>query len=356
MKKALIAMSGGVDSSVAAYLMKKAGYDCIGVTMRLFCIGDASREKSRDPIEDARSVTRRLGIPHFVFDFADEFKAQVIDRFVSAYERGLTPNPCIYCNRYLKFDRLCQCARELGCDCIVTGHYARIEREGGRYCLKKAVDASKDQSYVLYLLTQQQLARTVFPLGGLSKAETRRIAEEQGFINANRRDSQDICFVPDGDYAGAIERYTGKTYPRGRFVDHEGNTLGEHRGIIRYTTGQRKGLGIAAPRPLYVCEKKAEQNEIVLGTNEDLFSTVLDAEDCNWIAFDTPPERLRVKAKIRYRQSEQWAYAFPTGESTVRVEFDAPQRAITAGQSVVLYDGDTVIGGGRITLTPENKL
>lgn len=353
MDKALIAMSDGVDSSVAAYLMKNAGYDCIGVTMRLFSNEDAGipREKtccSLDDTEDARSVAYKLGISYYVFNFTDDFRTQVINRFIDAYERGITPNPCVDCNRYLKFNRLFRRARELGCEYMVTGHYARIERENGRYYLKKAIDMTKDQSYVLYSLTQEQLAHTVFPLGGMSKTETRRIAEEQGFVNAHKKDSQDICFVPDGDYAEAIELYTGRSFPRGRFVNTEGKVLGEHRGIIRYTIGQRKGLGISSAEPLYVRAKKLFENEIVLGHENELYSMSLDAGDFNWIAFDSLSEKLRVKAKIRYRQNEQWAWAFPAAENKVHIEFDTPQRAISPGQSVVLYDGETVLGGGMI--------
>lgn len=351
--KALIAMSGGVDSSVAAYLMKQSGYDCIGATMRLYHNEDVGRSASQtccslDDTEDARSVAVRLGIPYYVFDFSADFHRQVIDRFISAYENGLTPNPCIDCNRYLKFDRLYRRAMELECDLIVTGHYARIEERDGRYFLKKAVDDRKDQSYVLYSLTQEQLAHTRFPLGELEKTETRQIAEREGFINAAKRDSQDICFVPDGDYARVISEYTGKTYPPGQFVDLHGNVLGEHKGIIHYTIGQRKGLGLALPEPLYVMEKCLETNRVVLGRNEDLFTKELDAVDMNWIAYDVLPERIRVKAKIRYKQTEQWATAIPTGEKNMHLIFDEPQRAVTKGQAVVLYDGDVVVGGGTI--------
>ncbi len=351
--RALIGMSGGVDSSVAVLLMQQAGYDCIGATMHLFRNDDVGvpREKSccsLEDVEDARSVAYRLGIPHYVFNFTEDFRTQVIDRFVSAYEQGATPNPCIDCNRYLKFERFYRRAMELGCDCVVTGHYARIERKDGRWLLKKALNPAKDQSYVLYAMTQEQLAHTRFPLGTYSKEEIRRIAGEQGFINAKKHDSQDICFVPDGDYAKAIEAYTGRTYAPGNFVDRDGRVLGRHKGMIRYTIGQRKGLGLALPEPMYVCEKRMEDNTIVLGRNADLFTTELDAEDVNWIAWDVPPETLRVKARVRYQQKEQWATVTPTGERAFHLVFDEPQRAITTGQAVVLYDGDIVVGGGTI--------
>ena len=351
--RALIAMSGGVDSSVAAYLMKQRGFDCIGVTMKLFSneeIG-CSRAKtccSLEDVEDARSVAYRLGIPYYVFNFTEDFGRQVIDRFVAAYENGATPNPCIDCNRYLKFERLYRRAAELGCDRVATGHYARIEKQGDRYLLKKASDESKDQSYVLYAMTQEQLAHTAFPCGALSKIQTRQIAEEQGFLNAEKPDSQDICFVPDGDYAAFIRRYTGKSYPDGPFVTTQGTIVGRHRGIIHYTVGQRKGLGISSDRPLYVQSIDAAKNTVVLGEDRELFGTELNAVNFNWIAFETPPDVLRAKAKIRYRHQEQWATVEVTGKNTVHLVFDAPQRAVTRGQAVVLYDGDTVLGGGEI--------
>ena len=353
MEKVLIAMSGGVDSSVAAYLMKQRGCDCVGVTMRLFSNDDIglSRERSccsLDDVQDARSVAAKLAIPYYVFNFTGDFKLQVIDRFTSAYACGQTPNPCIDCNRYLKFERLYERAQLMGCDAVVTGHYARIGQEGGRWVLKKALDASKDQSYVLYSLTQEQLAHTRLPLGEFAKSDTRRIAEELGFFNARKPDSQDICFVPDGDYAAFIERTTGKTYPEGNFVDEQGNVLGCHRGIIHYTIGQRRGLGIAAETPLYVKRIDPERNEVVLCRDEALYSRALTAKELNWMAFETPPESFRASAKIRYRHTEQpcTVTALPCGR--VAVEFDEPQRAATPGQAVVFYNGDTVLGGGVI--------
>lgn len=353
MSKALIAMSGGVDSSVAAYLMGLEGFDRIGATMKLWT-GEETVEVgktccSTDDAEDARSVAHRLGFPHYVFNFSGDFRREVIERFVCAYEAGATPNPCVDCNRRLKFDRLYRRATELGCDCIVTGHYARIERAGDRYLLKKAISQEKDQSYVLWSLTQEQLAHTRFPLGALSKEETRRIAAEQGFLNADKPDSQDICFVPDGDYAAFICRYRGHGYPEGDFVDTEGRVLGRHRGIIHYTLGQRKGLGLAMGEPRYVVGIEPQTDRVVLGRNADLFSRELDAEDVNWIACDEPTGTLRVRAKVRYRQAEQWATVSVPERGRLHLVFDEPQRAITRGQSAVLYDGDTVLGGGVIS-------
>ncbi len=353
MEKVLIAMSGGVDSSVAAYLMKQRGCDCVGVTMRLFANEDigVSREKSccsLDDVQDARSVAARLGIPYYVFNFTGDFKTQVIDRFTGAYACGRTPNPCIDCNRYLKFERLYERARLMGCDAVVTGHYARIAQENGRWVLKKALDPSKDQSYVLYSLTQEQLAHTRLPVGEYAKSDTRKIAEEMGFFNASKPDSQDICFVPDGDYAAFIERTTGKVYPEGSFVDESGHVLGRHRGIIHYTIGQRKGLGIAAETPLYVKRIDAARNEVVLSRDEALYSPALTAQDMNWMAFDVPPREFRASAKIRYRHAEQPCTVRVLEDGRAQVVFDAPQRAITPGQAVVLYDGDTVLGGGVI--------
>lgn len=355
MRKAIIAMSGGVDSSVAALLTKETGDECIGATMKLFHNEDigVKREKtccSLDDVEDARNVCYRMGIRYYVFNFSERFKEDVMDRFVDAYEHGATPNPCIDCNRYLKFDKMFQRMRELEYDYIVTGHYARVEydEEKNRYLLKKAVDDTKDQSYVLYMLTQEQFAHISLPLGGLRKTEVREIAEKHGFVNARKHDSQDICFVPDGDYAKFIEQYTGRKSIPGDFVDTEGNILGKHKGIIHYTLGQRRGLGIPAASRLYVCDISPKTNQVVLGNNEDLFHSELTATKVNLISCESLKEPMRLKAKIRYRHPEQEAVAWQTEDGVLHVRFDKPQRAITRGQAVVLYDGDIVVGGGVI--------
>lgn len=355
MKKAIIAMSGGVDSSVAALLTKESGDECIGATMKLYNNEDIGvhREKtccSLDDVEDARSVAYQMDMPYYVFNFTADFYTEVMDRFVEAYENGCTPNPCIDCNRYLKFDKMFHRMQEIGYDYIVTGHYARVEYDEnrGRYLLKKAVDDTKDQSYVLYMLTQEQLAHVKLPLGGLRKDQVRVIAEEHGFINARKHDSQDICFVPDGDYAKFIEKYTGKKTPEGDFVDKEGNYIGRHKGIIHYTIGQRRGLGIPAASRLYVCEISPKTNTVVLGDNADLFSSELEADSVNLISVDNLSEPKRVTAKIRYRHKEQPATAWQTPDGILHVKFDEPQRAITKGQAVVMYDGDEVVGGGVI--------
>lgn len=356
MKKALIAMSGGVDSSVAALLVKQAGYDCMGVTLRLYDNEDAgiSKEKtccSLDDVNDARSVAGRLDMPFYVFNFTEHFHKEVMNRFVAAYERGETPNPCIDCNRYVKFGKLMHRAKEIGCDYVATGHYAQVEFDGksGRWLLKKGLDETKDQSYVLYSLTQEELAHLLLPLGGLTKEQARRIAEENGFVNAKKRDSQDICFVPDGDYAAFIERYTDKKFAPGEFVGTNGEHYGTHKGIIHYTVGQRKGLGLSFPQPMYVCRLDTEKNEVVLGKHEELFSKEVTVRDINLISAEKIDEPMRVKAKVRYRHTEQSATVIQTGEDELKVIFDKPQRAITKGQALVMYDGDTVVGGGVIT-------
>lgn len=353
--RAMIAMSGGVDSSVAAWLMLEAGYECMGVTMRLYNNQkfDDNRESkccSLEDVEDARSVAYRLGIPYYVFNFTEDFEKQVMDKFVACYECGLTPNPCIDCNRHLKFEKLLHRAMVLNCDCIVTGHYAQIRQdaETGRYLMYKAADRAKDQTYFLYSLTQQQLAHTRFPLGKLTKEQVRQIALEQDFTNARKHDSQDICFVPDGDYFAFLERYTGKHYAPGDFLDQSGQVVGRHHGAVGYTLGQRKGLGLAMGEPVYVCRKDMQANTVTVGPNEALFSRDLLADDWNWIAFPALTEPMRVSAKTRSRMTEQPATVYPEANGRARVVFDQPQRAITPGQAVVLYDGDLVIGGGTI--------
>ena len=348
--KALIAMSGGVDSSVAALLMS----DCerVGCTMRLFETEESEKENpnsccSLEDVEDARSVCYRMGIPYHVFNFRDDFEEKIIKKFVDSYRRGITPNPCIDCNRYMKFDKLFDRAMELGCDLVVTGHYARVEEKDGKYLLKKAVDPSKDQSYVLYSLTQEQLRHIRFPLGGLTKDEVRRIAAENGFVNASKPDSQDICFVPDGDYAEFIERYGGAPEP-GDFIDVNGAVMGRHKGISHYTIGQRKHLGISVGEPIYVVKINAGDNTVTLGDESCLFGTIAEVDDFNWISGEVPCAPVRCKAKTRYRQTEQPAVAAANPDGSVTVTFDEPIRAITPGQACVLYDGDTVLGGGVI--------
>ena len=316
---ALIAMSGGVDSSVAAYLMAEQGYDCVGTTMRLYRnedigLGCFHTCCSQRDIEDAAEVAFQLDIPYEVLDFA----------------------------------------RQRGLQYVVTGHYARIayDAASGRWLLKKAADDSKDQSYVLYMLSQEQLAHIQFPLGDKRKTEVRALAEQLHFVNARKHDSQDICFVPDGDYVKFIEQYTGKHYAGGDFLDEAGAVVGKHRGAIRYTIGQRKGLQLAMGTPVYVCQKDMQNNTVSVGAESALYSDTLIAEELNWISVAKPEQPMRVKAKTRYRQTEQWATVYPQGQDTVRLVFDEPQRAMTVGQAVVMYDGDIVVGGGTITEIP----
>ena len=352
-------MSGGVDSSVAAYLAQREGYECIGCTMKLYTNTDAGISErhtccSLDDVEDARAVAYRLGMRYCVFNFSEGFREQVMLPFCEAYRRARTPNPCIECNRRMKFDALFRRAEELGCEKIVTGHYARIARAGERYILQKALDETKDQSYVLYAMTQEQLAHTQFPLGTLRKEEVRAIAEAQGFVNAKKHDSQDICFVPDGDYAAFIRRRTGKTYPEGNFVDPEGHILGRHKGIIHYTIGQRRGLGVSGGRPLYVKEIRPEDNTVVLADDCSLYERTAIATDFNWIALEAPASPIRVQARARYHQPEQDATATVLPDGRVQVTFDHPQRALTKGQAIVLYQGDVVVGGGTIVKICKN--
>ncbi|MBQ7822171.1 MAG: tRNA 2-thiouridine(34) synthase MnmA [Clostridia bacterium] len=351
--KIAVAMSGGVDSSVAAYLLKQNN-DICGVTFRMsdengFLQGDAPCLSNEDTAF-AAEVADRLGIPYHVLNYGENFRRDVVDRFISTYAQGGTPNPCIDCNRYVKFGALLEKAGELGYPNIATGHYARVEYDSGsgRYLLKRAADASKDQTYVLYTLTQDRLSKTTFPLGSYTKAEIREIAAANGFANADRKDSQDICFVPDGDYAGFIERYTGKRDEPGDFVDCEGNVLGKHNGIMHYTVGQGKKLGISIGRKAFVCNIDPVSRNIMLGDDSMLYKNTLEAEDVNIIVCDRLDTRTRVTAKIRYNAKPASAWAYQDERGHLHLEFDEPQRAITRGQAVVLYDGDVVVGGGRI--------
>lgn len=354
MGKAMIAMSGGVDSSVAAFLTLQQGYEVIGATMKLFDNADVGiREKtccSLDDVMDAKSVCTRLNIDHYVFNMKDEFDAEVMHRFAEIYRTGATPNPCIDCNRFIKFKGLLRRAEELDCNYIVTGHYAAIEfdKEAGRYLLKKAADTVKDQTYFLYPLNQYQLSKTLLPLGKLTKPEVRDIAEANGFINSRKHDSQDICFVPDGDYVSFIENYFGEKCPCGNFIDKDGNVIGQHKGTIRYTIGQRKGLGMGFNKPMYVCAKNVSTHTVTLGDNEDLFSSQVTANDVNMIAYEKLDRPIRVKAKVRYSQREEWATLEQIGKDEIHLEFDNPQRAVASGQAVVCYDRDVVVCGGTI--------
>lgn len=358
-RSALIAMSGGVDSSVAAYLMLEAGFRCMGANMRLHQDAGTGLDRlriccTRRDMEDAAGVAEQLGIPFEILVYSGEFQKRVVDRFIQVYEAGGTPNPCVDCNRFLKFDRLLRDAEARGFYHVVTGHYARVERceASGRWLLKKALDEGKDQTYFLYTLTQRQLARVRFPLGGMEKRQVRELAERLGLVNAEKRDSQDICFVPDGDYAAFMERTTGRTYPPGDFLDLKGRVVGRHKGAVRYTLGQRKGLGLAMGEPVYVCGKNMEKNTVTVGPESALYAREVLVEDLNWISVEGLDASMRVAAKTRSRQREQPARIFPEAGGRVRIVFDRPQRAVTPGQAAVFYDGDTVVGGGTIAEVP----
>ena len=354
--KVVVGMSGGVDSSVAAWLLKEQGYDVIGVTMQIWQDEDNVTQEENggccglSAVDDARRVAWDLGVPYYVMNFKEEFKSQVIDYFVEEYQRGRTPNPCIACNRYVKWESLLKRSLDIGADYIATGHYAQIDRlPNGRYALKKSVTAAKDQTYALYNLTQDQLACTLMPVGAYSKDQIRAIADQINLNVAHKPDSQEICFIPDHDYAGFIEESAGERAPEGNFVDLDGQVIGRHKGITHYTVGQRKGLNLSLGYPVFVVEIRPETNEVVIGTREDVYSDTLRAGHLNWMAVDgLHGEEMEVMAKIRYSHKGAPCTIKEVEDGVVECRFEEPQRAITPGQAVVFYQGEYVVGGGTI--------
>lgn len=354
-KKVVIGMSGGVDSSVAAHLLKEAGYDVIGVTMQIWQAEDTCSVEENggccglSAVEDARRVAADIGIPYYVMNFRNEFKENVIDYFVEEYLQGHTPNPCIACNRYVKWESLLQRSLEIGADYIATGHYARVVKlDNGRYTLKKSATSAKDQTYALYNLTQHQLSHTLMPVGEYTKDQIRAIAEKINLQVANKPDSQEICFVSDNNYAGYIEEATGQTPVPGNFVTVDGKVIGKHKGIIHYTVGQRKGLNLSMGHPVFVVAIRPETNEVVIGNAEDVFSDRLTCNRLNFMTFEDLEGEMKVTAKIRYSHKGSEAVIKKIDDDTVECVFTEPQRAITPGQAVVFYDGDYVVGGGTI--------
>lgn len=355
MSRVVVGMSGGVDSSVAAYLLKEQGYEVIGVTMQIWQDEDLAVQQENggccglSAVDDARRVAADLGIPYYVMNFKQEFKEHVIDYFIEEYIQGRTPNPCIACNRYVKWESLLARSLAIGADYIATGHYARVvELPNGRFTLRRSATLEKDQTYALYNLTQEQLGRTLMPVGEYAKDEVRRIAEEIGLQVASKPDSQDICFVPDGDYASYIEENVQVRIPEGNFVTSDGTVLGRHKGITHYTVGQRKGLGLALGYPAFVLEIRPETNEVVIGTKEESMTCVLRADRLNFMSVEDLTEPLRVFTKIRYNHKGAWCTIEKTGTDEVTCTFEEPQRAVTPGQAVVFYDGEYVLGGGTI--------
>ncbi len=353
--KVSVAMSGGVDSSVAAFLLKQKGCDCEGVTLKLFDGDDKAIFKERncgsdEDIEDAKRVCERLGIPHSVVNLEDSFKKCVMENFACVYSEGGVPNPCIECNKHIKFKGVFESAESRGYTHIATGHYCSIEKDSqsGRYLLKKAVDNVKDQTYMLYSLNQQILSRVVFPLGGMTKEQVRELAIENGFVNARKKDSQDICFIKDGNYGEFLRRFTGKPPREGMFVLPDGQKLCKHGGFEYYTVGQRKGLGIAYEHPLYVLKKDVNTGDITVGKSEELFSSRVVVGNINLIAYEKITSPVKVTAKLRYSQSESPCTLHPLDDGKILLEFSCPQRAVTPGQSAVLYDGEYCVGGGII--------
>jgi tRNA-specific 2-thiouridylase len=352
-KRVVVGLSGGVDSSAAAALLLEQGYDVIGITLKLWPQDCVSRAEDKccgpQAVMDARSVSHKLGIPYYLIDEAEDFQKQVIHYFAEEYKAGRTPNPCVMCNEKLKFGTLINRARQLGAEYIATGHFARIENRDGRYLLKRGRDPRKDQSYFLFSLKQEQLARAIFPLGELTKNDTREIARESQLKTAEKEESMEICFVPDKDYGRFLQQAKLVQKHQGEIVDLQGRVLGHHDGIEFYTIGQRKGLGISSPRPLYVIELDAASNRVVVGDDSDLERDEFKVERCNWIPFDSAPEIIEVSAKIRYNHTGAEATVTPAADGSATVKLHAPQRAITPGQACVFYDGDLVVGGGWIS-------